>query len=68
MPMQIIMNLVAALDYPSGPIMGLATLACGGFIFGGGWLFKRADERAKAERAALKAAIQKSADGDPTNP
>jgi hypothetical protein len=59
--------LIAKLDYPSAPVMMLATLACAAFIFGGGLWFKRADERAKAERAALKAGAGQTIDR-PTNP
>jgi predicted permease len=61
-------NLLAKLDYPPAPVMIVATLACAGFIFLGGFWFKRADERAKAERAALKAAATSPTDGTPTNP
>jgi len=55
--------LVAKLDYPPAPVMLLSTLACCAFIFGGGYWFKRADERAKREREALKAAANSPSDG-----
>jgi len=63
-----ITNLVAKLDYPSAPVMLLATLACSGFIFFGGLWFKRADERDKAARAALKDAATSPTNGKATNP
>lgn len=43
-------NLVAKLDYPPAWVMILSTLACLLFIFGGGWLFKRAAERDREAR------------------
>lgn len=66
--MNTLSNLVAKLDYPSGPVMFLATAACLAFIFVGGYWFKRADERSRAEREALKASSTKSSTELPTSP
>ncbi|HLK13624.1 MAG TPA: hypothetical protein VKT78_02365 [Fimbriimonadaceae bacterium] len=57
--------LIAKLDYPPAPVMILATLACLAFIFGGGYWFRQADAKAKAERAALQAAAK---NGEAKNP
>ena len=61
-------HLVAKLDYPPAPVMMLATLACAAFIFVGGYWFKRADEKAKAEREALRASLTGAKNGKPTTP
>ena len=64
--MNLTISLLAKLDYPSPAVMGISTTVMVAFIWIGGVQFKKAELRAKAERAELLAKI--AADGTPKNP
>lgn len=64
--MNIILSLLAKLDYPSPFVMLAAVAIMVAFIWGGGAWFKRAEQKAKAERAARIAKAK--ADATAMNP
>jgi Tfp pilus assembly protein PilO len=54
------LHLLAALEYPSAPVMLVSTLVMVAFIGVGGWYYRKAGQKDLAERRAFRLKVAES--------